>query len=81
MTKRIVIIEDDASILELLIFLFEDEGYTVFPFPNSQTATSIADLQVSIILLDVKLNGSLKNGNDVCIELKALPITSLLPVI
>jgi two-component system response regulator VicR len=81
MTKRIVIIEDDQNILELLIFLFEGEGYHVSPFSKSQTAVDISLLFPDVIILDVSLIGSLKHGDAVCTELKELLVTSKLPVL
>ena len=80
MAKRIVIIEDDPNILELLDYLFENEGYHIFSFSQSQTAKHIQTLLPDVILLDVNLVGSLCQGNEVCNELKALLATSCLPV-
>lgn len=80
MAKRIVIIEDDPNILELLVYLFENEGYHIFSFSQSQTAKHIQTLLPDVILLDVNLVRSVSQGNNVCTELKALLATSRLPV-
>lgn len=81
MAKRILIIEDSLFIREVLIHLFESEGYEVCSFENSQTVVNIALLIPDIVLLDVNLLGSPKNGDEVCADLKRYPATANLPVI
>jgi DNA-binding response OmpR family regulator len=81
MTKRIVIIEDDQNILELLVYLFHTEGYHVTTFTTSQSAGHIGSLLPDVVLLDVNLIGSQKSGDQVCSELKALLSTSEIPVL
>lgn len=81
MAKRIVIIEDNSFIMELLIYLFENEGYQVSSFNNSQTAVDIALFNPSVVLLDVNLMGSPCRGDEVCADLKSYAATANLPVI
>ncbi|MNK18723.1 Phosphate regulon transcriptional regulatory protein PhoB [compost metagenome] len=80
MAKHIVIIEDDPNILELLVYLFEDEGYQISSFSQSQTANHIQTLLPDVVLLDVNLSGSISQGDEICKELKKLVATSQLPV-
>ncbi|MFW0718664.1 response regulator transcription factor [Pedobacter sp. N23S346] len=80
MAKRIVIIEDDLNIMELLVYLFENEGYHVSSFTKSQTAADIGLLSPDVVLLDVNLAGSPKRGDEICAELKGLALTEKLPV-
>ena len=51
MAKRILIIEDDPGILELLYFIFEMEGYIVDGFLTGKTAEDIVLLAPDIIIL------------------------------
>jgi two-component system response regulator VicR len=81
MAKRIVIIEDDPYIMELLIYVFENEGYQVSSFKNSQTAADIGLLFPHVVLLDVNLAGSPRRGDQVCADLKSYAATANLPVI
>ena len=60
MAKRILIIEDDIDILELLVYLFENEGYQVSSFNRAPEAEEIIHLLPDVILLDVNLAGSAK---------------------
>jgi DNA-binding response OmpR family regulator len=81
MAKRIVIIEDDPNILELLVYLFESEGYKVNPFATGRSADEIGLLMPDVVILDVSLVGSPQRGDQICSEIKKLLSTSKLPVI
>ena len=80
MEKRIVIIEDDRDILELLTIIFTQDGYHVSPFSTGKTATFIGELAPDIILLDINIIGYERTGDQICSELKALMLTSKIPV-
>ena len=81
MAKRIVIIEDDKNIMELLVYLFEDEGYHVTSFTTGKDAAYIAKLAPNLVLLDINLSGSEKNGDAICSDIKNLPDKEKLQVI
>ena len=79
--KKILIIDDDPDILELLKIIFRDSGHEVV---FSQTAMDMAYITVlhpDLILLDVRLTGSSRTGADICKELKTNPLTQKLPVL
>jgi two-component system response regulator VicR len=80
MAKRIVIIEDDTDILELLVYLFENEGYQVSSFTKGREAREISQLMPDVVLLDVNLAGSAKRGDQICSELRKLDLTVPFPV-
>jgi len=80
MAKRIVIIEDDPNILELLIFILEAEGYQISPFATGIDAAEIGLLNPDMVLLDVSLIGYPKTGDQICGDLKKLLATSKIPV-
>ena len=81
MAKRIVIIEDDDNILELLVYLFENEGYHVSSFTKSREVGEIASLSPDVVLLDINLTGSTKRGNEICSDIKKLPADQTFPVV
>lgn len=80
MAKRIVIIEDDIDIMELLVHIFENEGYHVSSSNISLEAGEIAQLLPDVVLLDINLAGSPKNGDEICLDLRQLSFTKSLPV-
>lgn len=81
MGKKILVIEDDPDLLELLKIVFRDTGYDVI-FSSLELETDyIHILHPDLILLDVRLKGSLRSGSQICQELKSNPKTDKLQVI
>ncbi|RFZ85834.1 response regulator [Mucilaginibacter terrenus] len=81
MAKRILIIDDDEDILEILNIVFQDEGYDVVVSNTSEAADHISVIHPDIVLLDVRIKGSTKNGLQICAEIKSLYPDLKLPVI
>lgn len=81
MRKKILIIEDDPDILELLRIVFRESGHEVIFSPTELDTGHIQILHPDLILLDVRLKGSARSGFDICADLKANPKTKMLPVI
>jgi two-component system response regulator VicR len=81
MEKRILIIEDDLNILEILNFIFKDEGFEVISNNEGMPLNEIESFQPDIILLDVRIGGYEKTGAQICIELKEFAETRDVPVI
>ncbi|MES3018825.1 MAG: response regulator [Bacteroidota bacterium] len=79
MKKKIVVIEDNHDILELLGFILENEDYEVLASLNAEPIKSLEDINPHLILLDENLGTS--KGHQLCLEIKANPGTSHLPVI
>ena len=80
MTKRIVVIEDDADLFALLKYNLEKEG---FQFAGSQTGLGALDLcrrtRPDLVLLDIMLPDS--DGLDICKALRKDPELSSTPII
>lgn len=55
MDKRILIVDDEVDILELLKETFEAEGYIVFTADSGREAIKKAEIQPDVILLDVNM--------------------------
>ena len=68
MKKRIIIVEDDASITEVLTLILERENYNVESFVNDEFIAGLAQNMPGLILLDLWLSGV--NGKDICLSLK-----------
>jgi len=78
--KKILVIEDEADILELVAYNLEKSGYTVFRAKTGENGITIARNQLpDLIILDLMLPGI--DGIEVCHKLKNEPITSSIPII
>jgi DNA-binding response OmpR family regulator len=79
-TKRIVLIEDDADLFALLKYNLEKEG---FQFTGSQTGLGAIDLcrrtRPDLILLDIMLPDS--DGLDICKGIRKEPELAQTPII
>ena len=65
MSEKILIVEDEATLVETLEYNFKRQGYTVFTAVNGRTALEIARRELpDVILLDIMLPGM--DGLEVC---------------
>ncbi len=56
MGKKILVVDDDPNIVEYLVTLFEDNGYTVFSAENAARGLEIAKKEIpGIITLDLEM--------------------------
>lgn len=81
MVKRILVIDDDQDILEILNIIFKDEGYEVILCDTGTTAQYVQLIRPDLVLLDVRIIGFHKTGAEICKELKSYNETKGLPVI
>jgi two-component system phosphate regulon response regulator PhoB len=78
--KRVLIIEDDEDILELVRYNLEKEGYEVGGVATGEEGIEAArSTPPDLILLDLMLPGI--DGLDVCRELKSDPKTRHAPIV
>jgi DNA-binding response OmpR family regulator len=79
-TGRILVVEDEQDVAELLRYHLTKEGYEVVIAPNGTDAVKRArDIRPEVILLDIMVPHL--NGWEVCRRLKAEPETRAIPVI
>ena len=77
---RVLVVDDDTSLIDLITSLLEDEGYTVESARNGQDAVNQATENVpDIILLDLHM--PVMDGWTCCRTLKRREETSDVPVI
>ena len=81
MTKRILVIDDDEDILSIFNIIFEDEGYEVILSNTGTTAEEVLVIHPDLVLLDVRIKGFSKTGDQICNEIKTLAGTRNIPVI
>ena len=77
--KKILIIDDETSILDTMKIILEAEGYEVVTYDSPPTLAQINHVKPDIIFLDLLLKGT--NGKAVCLNLKGNEITKDIPVI
>ncbi|MDD4095364.1 MAG: response regulator transcription factor [Oscillospiraceae bacterium] len=79
--RRVVIVEDDASIAELIEYNLAGEGYTVSSFRNGlEFSHRLSGLEnVCLFILDIMLPGM--DGFEICARLRARNEYSVTPVI
>jgi two-component system response regulator VicR len=81
MQKRILIIDDEEDILEILNIIFQGEGFDVVASNTGTTAEHLEIIHPDLVLLDVRIVGYEKRGNEICSEIRKLHPADKLPVI
>ncbi len=80
MAKTILLVDDEQSILDLLQFNLEAEGYNVLTAQDGETAVSLTQSETpDLVILDIMLPG--KDGWEVLREIRQHPQTRNVPVI
>lgn len=80
MIKKVLVVDDDESILDAISMILEDEGYLVeVIFKGDEVFEKVKVFQPDLILLDVLLSG--RDGREICKALKKDPVSSSIPVI
>ena len=80
MAEKVLVVDDERQIRDLLGEFLEREGYEVLLSSAGEEAIELAERKIPhAILLDVKMPGI--DGIEVCKRLKAEPRTRFIPVI
>lgn len=80
MSYKILVVDDELNILELISYNLKREGYTVFTAENGLDALQMAyEIKPNLIVLDIMLPG--KDGIEVCKQLRYHAETSDIPII
>ncbi|MGY3211506.1 response regulator [Mucilaginibacter sp. HD30] len=80
MPKKILIIEDDADISEILNLILQTEGYEVVLSTDGEACHHLKDIMPDLILMDVRLKPPGQNGDAICMQLKSDVDTRCFPV-
>ena len=77
---KMLLVEDDAALAELLIYHFKREDFEVKQTPDGEEALLLAKEQTpDIVLLDWMVEGL--SGIEVCRRLRRMPETANVPII
>ncbi len=77
--KKILIIEHDLDVLDLLQCLVDDLGFDAVKLNNVKTISEIVHISPDLILLDNWLDPV--NGNSLCLQIKEHPPIQKIPLI
>ena len=78
-SKKILVVDDDTAVLELLDLFLTDEGFSVETSVDGQSLKYAPKFQPDLILLDVMM--PIMDGVEVSRGLKADPATRHIPII
>lgn len=79
MMKKILVVDDDESILEVVQIALESEGYYVQTISSSRGLQEMTNNRPDLILLDMILGG--EDGRILCQRLKSDAETKHIPII
>jgi len=78
--NRILVVEDDPDLLEVVQLILEENNYKVFPLMTGRPIFRIIDeFKPDLILMDIKLDGM--DGRAIFKEVRTRANTAHLPVI
>ena len=77
--KKILIVDDDPAILEVIKIILEDSEYDVVTSENGNFINSISKTNPDLVLLDVLLSG--EDGREIVKKLRKNSATQQLPVV
>ena len=78
--QKILVVDDDLDILNVMSISLKDRGYEVEGTLNGEEAIMRAEtFKPDLIILDIYLSGT--NGKDICKKLKETKKTSSIPII
>src|ERR1700744_3934192 len=79
MRKKILLIDSDADIRDILTFILQDAGYIVLATDRIRPLDAIANASPDLVLVDEWFSG--RPGHRLCHENKNLPAYRSVPVI
>ena len=80
MSKKILAVDDDREIVEVIKIILEDEGYEVSTLTTGKNIFNvISSIRPDLILLDVMLGGM--DGREICKSIKSHAIIKYIPIV
>lgn len=78
MEKKVLVIDKDPAIIDVITFMLKDEGYDFLVSQKPFNLQEVKDYKPALILLH---NGLNNDGSLICKSIKGSPDTSHIPVI
>ena len=79
MAKKIMVVDDEESLIELVTAVLEQEGYEIIPASNGEEALEkLKTVKPDLILLDMMMPGM--SGREVCERIRKDPKTKDLKI-
>lgn len=80
MSKKILAVDDDREIVDVIKIILEDEGYEVSTLTTGKNIFNvISSIRPDLILLDVMLGGM--DGREICKSIKSHAIFKYIPIV
>lgn len=79
MNKRILIIENDQDIRQIVAFILQEQGFDTFSIPEPEDISELMNFHADVILLDEFINS--QPGHRLCLKIKQIPSLAATPVI
>lgn len=79
MKKKILIIENDDDIRNIVDFILEEEGFNTLSIPEPESLTEITRFNPDVILIDEFINS--QPGHRLCLKIKRESLLEHIPVI
>jgi DNA-binding response OmpR family regulator len=76
---KIVVIEDNPDITEIMDYILKDDGYEVISSEDGTIAEQFQEIKPDLVLMDELLPG--KRGSEWCKYIKANPTLKHIPVV
>jgi DNA-binding response OmpR family regulator len=79
MNQKIMVVDDDEAILDVVRIILENEGYEVETHTSGKYLYNLTDNLPALFILDVLLSGD--DGRDICRFLRTNETTKHIPII
>ncbi|MDQ8143278.1 MULTISPECIES: two-component system response regulator [Chryseobacterium] len=80
MKKKVVLIQDNEEILDIMDEVLKDEGFEVTASLTTEPIEQIEDIDPDVLIVDDYIKGD-KRGSEVIAELKSEPETEDIPAV
>lgn len=80
MKKKVVLVQDNEEILQIMDQVLEEEGFEVTASLTTEPIENLENIDPNIVIVDDHIKGKLK-GSEVIKELKSDPQTEQIPAV
>jgi len=81
MLKKILVVEDDPDISEMITYVLQEEGYEVVLSEDGEACQHLLEILPDLILMDIRLKEAGANGDIICGRIKSSSETRFFRVV